>query len=59
MQKADFLALKKKFKLIDVSQLYDDGKPTDKTHLQNQDKAPPSESLQEGLKQPHNPIPLS
>ena len=41
--------LQKIFKLVGVSELYDCLSPTDKTHLNTQDKTPPSESGQGSL----------
>ncbi|MEP3524009.1 MAG: hypothetical protein ABJN24_01140 [Hyphomicrobiales bacterium] len=46
---ADLANLKNIFKLVDVSQLYDDAKPTSKTHIAAQDKQRASESLQGDL----------
>lgn len=46
---AAYPQLKKTFKLVGVSQLYDCLNPTDKTHLKTQDKTPPTESGQGSL----------
>ncbi len=43
---SDFLALKKQFTLVDVSELYDFEAPTDKTHIQAQEQNTTSESIQ-------------
>ena len=45
----DFAELRKRFQLVDVSQLYDCSSPTDKTHIPSQEESLPSESLQGDL----------
>ena len=42
----DYPALKRKFKLVDVLELYDCSKPTDKTHFSDEVKQPVNESYQ-------------
>ena len=42
----DFAELRRKFKLVDVLQLYDDGNPSGKTHIPAQTKTQANESLQ-------------
>ena len=46
---SDFPALKKKFNLVDVLELYDFKASTDKTHIHAQMKNTTSESLQRDL----------
>lgn len=46
---SNFPVLRKKFTLVDVSQLYDFDVPTDKTHIHTQDEMHINESLQMDL----------
>lgn len=43
---ADFSILQKQFQLVDVLELYDDAKPSGKTHIQAQNETPLNESSQ-------------